>query len=149
MDRGKTGLGLRYLLILKELSSKGYGEDILLARKEAKFQNKRIRPNLRIVYRVCHSSSWSLIYSQIGFSEQSQLKCVTECSPGTLGLMTTASHLHIFSIPIKGAKSNGTKKPLVLSIKIVTKLLIVFVILSLLILFLKLLLGQFISSYLW
>ena len=147
MNREKRGLGLTYLLILKELSCKCYGEDILLASKEAKCQNRRIRPNFSIVYRVCHSSSWSLIYSQIGFSNQSQLKRVPECSPGTLGLMTTASHLQIFSIPIKGAKSIGTKKPLVFSINIDTKLLIVFVILSLLILFLKLFLGQFISSY--
>ena len=89
MDREKTGLGLRYLLILKELSCKCYGEDILLASKEAKCQNKRIRPNFSIVYHVCHSSSWSLIYSQSGFSDQSQLKHVPACSPGTLGLMTT------------------------------------------------------------
>ena len=65
-----------------------------------------------------------------------------------MGLMTTAFHLQIFSIPIKGAKSNGgTKKLLVFSIIIDNKLLIVFVILSFLILFLKLFLEQVISSF--
>ena len=123
MNREKTGLGLRYLLILKELSCKCYGEDILLASKEAKCQNKHIRPTFSIVYRACHSSSWSLIYSQSGFSDQSQLFRV----PGTLGLMTTASHLQIFSIPINGAKSNGTKKTLVFSLNINIKLLIILV----------------------
>ena len=144
MDREKTGLGLRYLLILKELSCKCYGEDILLASKEAKCQNMCIRPNFSIVYHVCHWSSWSLIYKQSDFSDQSQLKRVPVCSPGTWGLMATASHLQIFSKPINGAKS---KKPLVFSIDIDNKLLIVFVILSFLILFLKLFLEQFISSF--